>query len=181
MNEQANSRGRRQLIIMLLIATASLGGSYALYYASLSGGPWGTTNKGSFVDPPVSLDALALVDADGVALEEARTWWIWVVRAEPCDPACAEALHQLRQLHVLLHRDADRVRRALVSPSQLPRGDLEALYPDLEFLTGQVEGLTPGIYIVDPHGNLVLRYPLDAAGKPVLEDLKRLLKVSQIG
>jgi hypothetical protein len=59
--------------------------------------------------------------------------------------------------------------------------DLTALYPDLVFLIGQVEALAPGIYIVDPLGNLVFHYALDAAGKPVLQDLKRLLKVSQIG
>ena len=35
--------------------------------------------------------------------------------------------------------------------------------------------------VVDPLGNLVMHYPLEAAGKPVLEDLQRLLKVSQIG
>lgn len=181
MNERATSSGRKQLILMALIAAASLGGSYALYYASQSGGVWGTTNKGAFVNPAVDIASLELVDDDGVALEEARTWWIWVVRAQPCDAACDEALHQLRQLHVLLHRDADRVRRALVSATPLPHGDLETRYPDLEFLTGRVDALAPGIYIVDPLGNVVLRYPLDAAGKPVLEDLKRLLKVSQIG
>jgi hypothetical protein len=181
MNERATSSGRKQLIIMALIAAASLGGSYALYYASSAGGVWGTTNKGAFVNPAVNIDSLALFDEEGAALEEAQTWWIWVVRTEPCDAACDDALHQLRQLHVLLHRDADRVRRALVSANPLPHGDLETRYPDLEFLTGRVDALAPGIYIVDPLGNLVLRYPLDAAGKPVLQDLKRLLKVSQIG
>ena len=45
----------------------------------------------------------------------------------------------------------------------------------------RIAGLEPGLYIVDPLGNLVLRYPLGAAGNSVLDDLKRLLKVSQIG
>ena len=38
-----------------------------------------------------------------------------------------------------------------------------------------------GIYIVDPNGNLVFSYPLDINPKLLLADLKRLLKVSQIG
>ncbi|MCZ6712295.1 MAG: hypothetical protein O7B25_18175 [Gammaproteobacteria bacterium] len=42
-------------------------------------------------------------------------------------------------------------------------------------------GWLPGAYVVDPLGNLVLWYPLADAGEPVLDDLKVLLKVSQIG
>ena len=38
-----------------------------------------------------------------------------------------------------------------------------------------------GIYIIDPLGNLVFFYPVDAPPEDVLKDLKRLLKVSQIG
>ena len=41
--------------------------------------------------------------------------------------------------------------------------------------------LKPGIFIVDPIGNLVFWYPISDAGKPVLDDLRRLLKLSQIG
>ena len=32
-----------------------------------------------------------------------------------------------------------------------------------------------------PHGNLVLRYDVGADGKAILDDLKYLLKISQIG
>jgi hypothetical protein len=181
MTDRAKGNGRKQLILMLLIAGASLGGSWALFLTSQSGGLWGTTNKGTFVDPPVHISDLELVDANGIAPSGAETWWLWVVREEPCNVACLDAMHQLRQLHILLHREADRVRRALVTPGPVDPGELDELYPDLAFLTGRVEGLAPGIYIVDPLGNLVLHYPLEAAGKPVLEDLKRLLKVSQIG
>jgi len=37
------------------------------------------------------------------------------------------------------------------------------------------------LWIVDPHGNLVLRYDAKANGKAILDDLKYLLKISQIG
>ena len=60
---------------------------------------------------------------------------------------------------------------------------LRAAYPKLARWTRSDGGaeLAPGVYLVDPIGNLVFRYPLDTLGKPVLSDLKRLLKVSQIG
>jgi hypothetical protein len=39
----------------------------------------------------------------------------------------------------------------------------------------------PQLWIVDPLGNLVLRYPAEADGKNILIDLKQLLKISNIG
>jgi hypothetical protein len=54
-------------------------------------------------------------------------------------------------------------------------------YPALQHLTGALTELEEGIYLVDPIGNLVLFYPLTDAGQPVLDDLKKLLKLSQIG
>jgi hypothetical protein len=37
------------------------------------------------------------------------------------------------------------------------------------------------IYIVDPLGNLMMSYAPDAPQKALLEDLKKLLKLSHIG
>jgi hypothetical protein len=181
MSEQPVTSGRRQLIWIILIAAASFGGAFVLYYAAPSLGPWGTTNHGAFVDPPVTIERLELRDAARAEFRTAGTWWLWVVQAGPCDAACEKALHGLGQVHQLLNRDAPRVRRALITSVPLADAALAANYPGLEFLTGRIAGLEPGLYIVDPLGNLVLRYPLDAAGKSVLDDLKRLLKVSQIG
>jgi hypothetical protein len=59
--------------------------------------------------------------------------------------------------------------------------ELAEAYPRLRFLSGDVAALAGRIYIVDPHGNLVLWYPLHEAGEPVLQDIEQLLKVSQIG
>ncbi|MGA1371051.1 MAG: hypothetical protein ACO3Z6_05580 [Pseudomonadales bacterium] len=179
----SNSRahpGRRQLVLMLCIAALSLGGSWALFLASQSG-VWGTTNKGEFVTPATTVSQLNVIDARGLAFSGDGLWWLWVVQDQTCDTACDSALHQLRQLHVLLNRDADRVHRALLTVRPQAADELTNQYPGLRLLTGSVGQLTPGIYIVDPLGNLVFRYPLDAPGKSVLADLKRLLKVSQIG
>ena len=39
----------------------------------------------------------------------------------------------------------------------------------------------PGIYLVDPQGYLMMRYPRDAERGGMLNDLERLLKISKIG
>lgn len=171
---------RIQLVVILVIALASVGGAYLLYYLSGDDGLWGTTNRGTFVDPPVNVSELEVRTDSGAAFDTGGNWWLWVVPRGPCESSCQDALHQLRQLHVLLHRDAGRVRRALVAADG-ESGAAAEDYPRLQVLSGNLEPLDRGIYVIDPLGNLVFHYPLEDAGEPVLDDLERLLKVSQIG
>ena len=41
--------------------------------------------------------------------------------------------------------------------------------------------ITNHIYVIDPLGNLMMRFPRDPDPSRMLEDLQRLLKVSRIG
>jgi hypothetical protein len=130
------------------------------------------------VTPARALGDLNIYDESGGRVTQAGHWWLWVLTSAPCAQECAQALHQL---HILLNRDAGRVRRALVLDGTLAAHGLRKRYPELTILTGGTDGLAAGVYVVDPLGNLVLWYSLADAGEPVLDDLKRLLKVSQIG
>jgi len=176
----ATARNRRMLLTMFAIAFFTLGASYLLFLSARDGGVWGTTNQGVFVDPPLTLATLGLRGTDGELITEGGSWWLWVVSDADCIGECATAVHQLRQLHILLNKDQDRVQRGLVTMPGLSPVVLDE-YPGVEHFTGDLSALTEGVYIVDPIGNLVLHYPLTDAGKPVLTDLKKLLKLSQIG
>jgi cytochrome oxidase Cu insertion factor (SCO1/SenC/PrrC family) len=183
MTADTRKRNRIQLLVIFAIAALSFGGSYFLFFSARDGQLWGTVNNGEFVEPAMEASSLELVLADGQAFATEGVWWLWVVTSGPCEAACNDAITQLRQLQVLLAKDAIRVRRGLVTPVVDPRiTTFQAEFPKLEYLTGDaVVLLEPGVYIVDPRGFLVLRYTYEQAGKPVLQDLKRLLKVSQIG
>lgn len=175
-------RPRAQAIAIVLVALGSLGGSYLLFYTARDGGLWGTTNHGTFVAPAMTAaDAGVRSTSTGAVFDARGVWWLWTVPGGECAQACEHALERLRAVHALLNRDAARVRRAMV----LGPGDtvppLAERYPRLEVVSGNLHLLERGIYIVDPLGNLVFHYPLEDAGEPVLDDLKRLLKVSQIG
>lgn len=193
-------RGRTQLLLMFGVGFGSLFGAWLLFSLARDGGFMGTTNRGVFVDPPIAAEALELTRlgnvADGAAAGSqgpfvtGGVWWLWVVPDRDCGAslsaagaACEEALFELRQLHVLLNRDADRVRRALLTDTatRMDGAALAERFPRLEALSGNLGRLEPGVYVVDPIGNLVFRYPLANPGDAVLDDLKRLLKVSQIG
>lgn len=179
-NASVRNRSRLQLAVILAITVTSVGGAYALFQFARDGALWSTTNRGAFVDPPVTAADLGVRQADGGAMATG-VWWLWVVPDGACESACREALHQLRQLHVLLNRDMPRVRRGLLTGDTAAVSDLVDVYPKLALLSGNLDALAAGIYVVDPIGNLVFHYPLSDAGEPVLGDLKRLLKVSQIG
>jgi cytochrome oxidase Cu insertion factor (SCO1/SenC/PrrC family) len=176
-----SQNGAIALGAILLIAGISLAGAYVAYYVAHEGGVWATTNNGEFVQPAVTLADLDVVDEQGERVSAGANWWLWVLVSQRCDGQCEAAVHQLRQLHVLLNKDASRVRRALVTGRGLARPGVLQDYPNMLHLQAVIDGLVEGIYIVDPIGNLVLFYPYTVAGKPVLDDLKRLLRISQIG
>lgn len=172
----ARNRARRQLLTIMGIALVSLGGSYLLFYLASSGGGWGTTNNGTFVQPQTTVRDLGW---SGGA--EERNWWLWVVDDSACQLDCQQMVKDIRALHILIGREASRVRRGVL----LRNGAVPALdeaFPKLVRLEMPGRGqLERGVYIVDPNGNLVFHYSMDMDPKLVLQDLKKMLKVSQIG
>ena len=181
MKTDQQSNGRRQLLVILGIAFLTLGGSYGLFYlASIQGG-WGTTNHGEFVAPYTTIEDVGWRLSDPT---QARNWWLWVIADTTCEAVCQQKVKDLRALHILLTKEAGRVRRGV---SSLNASILEfpEAYPKLERidldLSRARQRLREGVYVVDPNGNFVFRYGLDVNPKDILEDLKKLLKVSQIG
>jgi hypothetical protein len=175
-------RNRTLLIGLFAIAIVPLIGASWLYESSRNSKPWGTTNRGELLDPIVSVEALHLTAADGSSsMVDSGQWWLVTVSNDGCSADCQNAVHQLHQLHILLGRDASRVKRGLIELGITPVAPELSQYPDVAQFSGEPQSLDPGVYIVDPLGNLVLRYSFGDAGKPVLQDLKQLLKVSHIG
>jgi len=178
MDEVAAKRGRRQLVMLFGIAFVTLGLAWLLFLGARGGMSWGTTNNGEFIDPPTQVDTLDWIDQNG-SFSTNNKWWLWMV-AENCEADCAATMHDLRSLHTLLNKEANRVARALLTRDGTS-GVVTAEEMDKVVLRKTPNALTPGVYIVDPLGNLVFRYSVTTPPKPVLDDLKRLLKLSQIG
>jgi len=182
-NPNVVRRNRLTLIGLFALALVPLTGAYWLYQSTRSATPWSTTNRGELLVPIRSVADLSLHSADAsVSLVDSGEWWLVTVSNGTCEDACEQAVFQLRQLHVLLGKDADRVKRAVVT---LGDGAVDTAlaerYPRVNWFSGNRGALRDGVYIVDPLGNLVLFYPYTDAGKPVLDDLKKLLQVSHIG
>ena len=176
MHETNNKNpGRRQLVAILLISAVSLFGSYGLFWVAKAGLFWGTTNYGEFVSPPLTTAEIGWQVDDDIELFQDNSWWIWL-NTEECATTCQTALENLMATHVLLNRNADRLRIALTATNAA-----SASAPQIPGARVERAELREGIYIIDPLGNFVFFYPVDAPPKEILTDLKRLLKVSQIG
>ena len=103
----------------------------------------------------------------------------------------------MRQIRILLGRDTPRLQNVLViaEPLNAEMSSLLADYPNLiviensseslysQFLASGVEsiGSTPQLYLVDPDKNYMMYYPAQIDHYRVLDDIKKLLKLSQIG
>lgn len=119
--------------------------------------------------------------------DEPRRWQLLVTSADACAADCRALVYLARQIHIGLNREVSRAGHALAHGTALPAdydAELRAGYPQLQRLALDVERYPEAgaqLWIVDPHGNLVLRYGAGSNGKQILEDLRYLLKLSQIG
>ena len=127
----------------------------------------------------------------GVQADQDR-WQLLVTAPTACANDCQQLVYLARQLQISLDRDAYRASHALAGAQPLSteyEAKLKAEYPQLQRYSLDLSTFTrnaaaPGeaqLWIVDPHGNLVLRYDARVKGKDLLNDLRLLLKLSNIG
>jgi len=152
-----------------------------------------TANYGELLLPPAAISEHPFTRADGTAFRfaEMRERWILIASdSGACPGPCAAKVRAVRQVRLALGRNASRVARVFVvddlaapdSPAFAPLEDLVIA------LTPRGLALPPGavndrahIYLVDPRGNVMMRWPADPEMRGMLKDLERLLKASQIG
>lgn len=199
-DDQGNLRGR---LLIILVAVLTFG-PFALAWYMVDHQGWlsKTSNYGELILPPLPVDLGALqadpASAD-VTLTELKGRWILVQMAPQarCEMACRAGLHQGKQVWLRLSKDLPRVRRLLITTEvPLDTGTAQAVRqeddtliiakaaPSLQkILETQALSVGPGatLWLLDPLGNLMMRYPLDYAPHGLLRDLQRLLKASQAG
>jgi cytochrome oxidase Cu insertion factor (SCO1/SenC/PrrC family) len=195
---------RRVLIALALLFLAPVAVAFILYYG-IGWTPGGRVNYGELVQPPVPLPDIALPRAEAAVTSPAdapRTflrgkWTLVYLGAGSCTAGCRTDLYNTRQVRAALGADRERVQRVFLAEGACC--DLEWLHaqqPDLitvqasaaaASLTAILEhaGHSPAaadrVYLIDPLGNLMMCYAVDARPKGMLEDLKKLLRLSHVG
>ncbi len=120
-------------------------------------------------------------------------WLLVYINIHDCDERCHDALYTMRQSRLMLGKEMDRVRRVFL------HGDSP---PDTVLLANEHQGLITiedsrldsllknkkpaelpagGCFLIDPLGNLVMYFRPDIDPSDMVDDIKRLLKLSRIG
>lgn len=192
-------RGRRMALLLFAVGFGPMILATVLYYTGWMN-PTDQSNHGELVQPPAQLSELRLQGADGSELADRfgpqlkDPEWMLMVVAENCRATCEELLYQVRQVNIALGKNAARVNRSAwfgnINANLTARLDNE--YSSMEKL-GIADGTEPSwpagvdpsreprILLVDPFGNIIMHYGSEHTGKQMLNDLKHLLKISQIG
>ena len=165
---------RNKLLWVALVCAAPVVLGTLAYVLGWS--PGAPTNYGELIPPRVI-----------PSLSELRGKWVLVTfDAASCDAYCERKLYIARQVRRAQGKEMERVERIwVVTDAGKPRPDVLAATEGSRVGRFAADGF-PGnaadhIYVVDPLGNLMMRFPRDPDPSKVIKDLQRLLKYSRFG
>lgn len=185
------TKGRLQFLLIAALFLGPLIAAGWLYFAGQDLQPEGRTNHGALLNPIVALPE-TLPESPMYAHNKAH-WLLVYVDEDDCDASCETALYTLRQSRLMLGREMDRVVRVFLHGPSAPDTVLLAReHAGLVVLqdaataaalqTSKPAALEAGgLFLVDPLGNLVMYFPPGIVPGDMVDDIKRLLKLSRIG
>jgi hypothetical protein len=182
------SDGKKSNWIILLIgaiAAFPLVGSYVLYQFWE---PDEFVNYGELFGPLPAEQGPVPVGFDAVR----GKWTFLMVDSGECDAYCQRKLYIMRQVRLTQGEDMQRVERVwLIDDTHRPAAQLFVDYKGTQVFAAGTSSLPARlsaegrardhIYLVDPLGNVMMRYPRDPDPSLIKKDLRRLLKSSGVG
>lgn len=189
-------RRYRVLYALLVVCLAPVIASYSAYYLLA---PAGRTNYGELIQPqrPTPALTLRLLDGRQFDVKSLRGQWVMVhVDGGDCGETCQRKLWEMRQVRLTTGKDSDRIDRLWLITDVAPlqtivmreyegtlflRADPAQLQAFLALPPEPDARLADHIWLIDPLGNLMLRWPKSADPNRMKRDLGRLLKASQVG
>jgi hypothetical protein len=197
-------RGRWKLFAVLAVCAAPLIASYFTYYVVKPKG--GVTNYGALIDPrqyPIPAMASTTLDGKPAKLEDFKGKWIMLkVGPSDCQQECQDQLFAMRQLRTMQGKGMERIERVWMITDNQPletmllrvndgthmlRAPAAVLEKWLPLEDGAADRASDHVYLIDPLGNLMMRFPKGAVSsdiekvKRVNKDIAKLLKASAIG
>jgi hypothetical protein len=186
------------LWLVLAVCASPIIASYFTYYVIK---PEKRNNYGTLIDQrahPVPAMATTTLDGRPQALEQFKGKWVMLmVGPGTCPDACQKQLFAMRQLRLMQGKEMDRIERVWLITDKEPLDTLiirefdgtHMLRADAATVASWLPadaGTTPAdhIYMIDPLGHLMMRFPKDPQFqevRKVYKDIYKLLKASSVG
>jgi hypothetical protein len=183
------------LWVVLLVCASPMIASYFTFYVLK---PEKRNNYGTLIDQrahPVPAMATTTLDGKPVALEQFKGKWVMLMAAPAaCEEACRKQLFAMRQLRTMQGKEMERIERVWLITDKEPLDTIvirefdgtHMLRADGRAIAGWLPA-DPGtsiadhIYMIDPLGHLMMRFPKDPEPRKVYKDIYKLLKASSVG
>lgn len=205
MSQNPNSASKHKLLQLVLLALLFLippAVAYILFFTDFK--PSSSVNYGELVQPPTPLLDAELETLAGEKFKISdlqRNWVLLYVGSSRCDEVCDGSLHKINRVRLAQGEQMRRVKSVYIVPADTPVSEVDRVVQAhrgililragpqvLEALLTQLENGSETalqnfrrVYIVDPLGNVMMLYHAEADPSGMRKDLKRLLKISQIG
>ena len=157
---------------------------------------WNKTNYGELIEPVISITNIPITNVNNDLKNTSLLNGKWILIYQPhntCMEQCLNEIYLLRQVHTALGKDADRLTRLLLSNKNTDNNLLTQVkksYPNfiivnkkpdaLHGLIKKISSSSP-LFLVDPLGNVILKYEDNFEGKKLLKDIKKLFRLSRVG
>lgn len=193
------TRGR---LLLVFIAILFFG---PMFLASVLTHTWrpmvpGAAAHGQLLTPAQPLPAFQLLSPFDEPWTKDKLFGLWTLayigKGQQCDALCQQQLYRIRQIRLALGKNLPRAR-TLYLANTVPDVEMQQWLqtehqamgvavteePLLGFLASNFESGEVGgfVYLFDPVGNVLMRYNADIDPGDILDDLKRLMKLSSIG
>jgi cytochrome oxidase Cu insertion factor (SCO1/SenC/PrrC family) len=175
---------------LALVLLGPIIASYTLHFWNVRPG---TLNYGELLEvKPLKGTALNEADKTIFRLRDLRGKWVMLsVDSGTCDEQCQKKLYYMRQVRLVQNTEMDRIERVwLIDDGKTPAPEIIKDYQGMWVLNAKDSDLLKElpakislhdhIYLIDPIGNLMMRFPKNPDPKKMSNDIKRLLKVSQL-
>ena len=204
-NKTQQQRGRWKLLMVLAVCAAPMIFSYVAYYVVK---PSSRNNFGALIDPrehPIPALQATTLDARPASLDAFKGKWVMLkVGPSACAKDCMDQMFAIQQLRSMQGKAMDRIERVWLITDAAPLetmlmrqldgvhmlrapGDVVAKWLPVE----QGANAADSIFLIDPLGNLMMRFPAVPAGAAeadkvqhyasIKKDIAKLLKASAIG
>jgi hypothetical protein len=192
---QRRISGRWKMLAVMFVCAAPVIASYITFYWVR---PEGRRNYGELIQPTRALPDIDALSLDGTtqSLRKLKGQWLLVsVAGGACDAACQQHVYLQRQMRESLGREKDRLDRVWLISDDSPVASALQTQVDAKAVDAYAfrvpmvalnQWLAPApghqlsehLYLIDPMGNWMMRFPADIDAGKAKRDLERLLRAA---